>query len=112
MTAVTRPRPASTRCCSPLPRRLPAATPTAVPSRTAPTLTNVPSIDAGGWQGGWALMAAVDVLIVSLGSTAGLRAADAALARALRRARGRGRGAPPQRPRGARPLAPTHPGPA
>src|SRR4051794_23960186 len=42
--------------------------------------------DARGWRGGWELMAAADVLVVSLGSTAGLRAADDALAGALRRA--------------------------
>src|SRR4051794_12821532 len=103
MTAVTSPRPASTRCCSPAGRRLPTDTPIAVPASTAATLMNVPVIarcsatarwraclrgrsrDAGGWQGGWSLTPA-DVLIVSLGSTAGLRAADEELAGALRRA--------------------------
>ncbi|MEA2143126.1 MAG: hypothetical protein QOI64_1556 [Solirubrobacteraceae bacterium] len=39
-----------------------------------------------GWPGGLASTAAADILLVSLGSTAGLRAADSELAGALRRA--------------------------
>jgi glycosyltransferase involved in cell wall biosynthesis len=50
-------------------------------------------------------MAAVDVLIVSLGSTAGLRAADDALAGALRRAGAEVRVAAAQRPRELRTFA-------
>src|SRR4051794_2303491 len=83
MTTVTSPSPASTRCCKPAGRRPPTSTPTAVPASTAPTLMNVPV--TGVRQDG-TLVPAADVLIVSLGSTAGLRAADAELADALRRA--------------------------
>ena len=44
------------------------------------------------------LMPGADVLLVSLGSTAGLRASDAAFASALRRGRGRrSRWSPPRR---------------
>ena len=50
-------------------------------------------------------MAAVDVLIVSLGSTAGLRAADEALAGALRRAGAEVRIATAKRPRELRTFA-------
>lgn len=50
-------------------------------------------------------MAAVDILVVSLGSTAGLRAADEALAGALRRAGAEVRIAAAQRPRELRTFA-------
>src|SRR3954470_9606750 len=79
-TATTRPRPNSTRCCSASGRRCPSRVPMRVPRSTLPTLMNVPVMRQ--WQDG----AAMDILLVSLGSTAGLRRADDALVGALERA--------------------------
>src|SRR5215207_4862220 len=90
------PRPASTRCWIRSGRRGPTAVPIAVPASTVPTLMSVPTIAAV--QDGRrrrvespgatmpARMARPDVLLVSLGGTAGLRAADGALAASMRAA--------------------------
>src|SRR5919197_1215380 len=82
MTTVSSPRPAITRCCMRSGRRRPTPTPRSVPSRTVPTLMKVPvNTGRGEWQA-----VAPDVLIVSLGTTTGLRTADAALEGSLQRA--------------------------
>src|SRR3954467_9441129 len=89
MTSVVSPRPASTRCWRRAGSRAPTSQPTSVPARTVATLMKVPVMArAAAWHGrhNAARMAATDVLLVSLGSTAGLRAADADLRGALERA--------------------------
>src|SRR5829696_1696590 len=83
------PRPARTRCWIRSGRRGPTAVPIAVPARIVPTLTRVPTIAA--MQDGMPRhnprpMARTDILLVSLGGTAGLRIADDALAASMRRA--------------------------
>src|SRR3954451_9466038 len=81
-TAVRSPGAAMTRCCSRSGSRRPTPPPISVRSRTVPTLMKVPvSNGRGEWQA-----VAPDVLIVSLGTTAGLRTADAALEGSLLRA--------------------------
>src|SRR3954447_5286194 len=89
MTSVVRPRPASTRCCRRAGRRAPTSQPTSVPASTVATLMRVP-VTSGAQHGtgrdNAARMAPADVLLVSLGSTAGRRAADAELHASLVRA--------------------------
>src|SRR4051812_35019622 len=89
MTSVVSPSPASTRCCRRAGRRAPRSQPTSVPPSTVATLMNVP-VTSGPQHGtggdNATRMAPADVLIVSLGSTAGLRAADAELYASLVRA--------------------------
>src|SRR5918999_2227099 len=82
------PRPASTRCWIRSGSRGPTAVPIAVPASTVPTLMSVPTIAAvqDGRRDNAAFMARPDVLLVCLGGTAGLRAADDALAASMRRA--------------------------
>src|SRR4051812_24670756 len=88
MTSVVRPRPASTRCCRRAGRRAPTSQPTSVPASTVATLMSVPvtrGAQHGTGRDNAARMPRADVLPVSLGSTAGLRAADAELHAALAR---------------------------
>src|SRR5918999_6591675 len=82
------PRPASTRCWIRSGSRGPTAVPIAVPASTVPTLMSVPTIAAvqDGRRDKAAFMARPDVLLVCLGGTAGLRAADDPLAASMRRA--------------------------
>src|SRR5215210_797948 len=89
MTSVVSPRPASTRCWTRCGRRAPTSQPTSVPASTVATLMSVP-VTSGAQHAtardNAARMARADVLLVSLGSTAGLRAADAELRGSLERA--------------------------
>src|SRR3954467_7130453 len=89
MTIVVRPRPASTRRRRRCGRRGPTSHPTSLPRGTGPTLMNVPVMRGpqhGTGRDNAARMPRTDVLLVSLGSTGGLRAADAELRGALERA--------------------------
>src|SRR4051794_3957489 len=120
MTSTTRPRPCRIRVCSGWDRRPPTSSPMSVPSRMAPTLTSVPVIAmalAAGCGAGWGAggaksgagecqaMASLDVLIVGLGATHGLRAAEDELAGSLRRAGADVALVRAQRPRDVRTLA-------
>src|SRR5919199_949457 len=82
ITSVVSPSPASTRCCRRTGSRAPTSQPTSVPASTVATLMSVPVTrgpQSGTGRDNAARMPRADILLVSLGSTAGLRAADAEL---------------------------------